>query len=86
MVYEAAAIADSGKPIRNEAAMVKLFASEMLSGVANKAAHIFGGPPHIAGLPMERLCRSALAASASELSLELQRSVIARDILKGLKL
>ncbi len=86
MVYEAAAIADSGRPIRNEAAMVKLFASEMLSSVANKAAHIFGGPPHIAGLPMERLCRRALAASASELSQQLQRSVIARDILKGLKL
>jgi len=86
MIYEAASVADSGQPIRHEAAMAKLFAGEMLSGVADKVAHIFGGPPHIAGLPMERLCRSTLATSATELSQALQRSVIARDILKGLKL
>jgi alkylation response protein AidB-like acyl-CoA dehydrogenase len=39
----------------------------------------------MAGLPMERLCRRALATSATELALELQRSIIAQDILKGLK-
>jgi len=70
MVYEAAWKADKGESIRREAAMVK---------------HVFNGPPNIAGLPMERLCRHALATSATELALELQRSVIARDILKGLK-
>jgi len=85
MVYEAAAKADAGEPIRNEAAMVKLFATQMVHSIADKVAHIFGGPPYITGLPMERLCRSALANSATELALELQRSIIARDILKGLK-
>jgi acyl-CoA dehydrogenase len=85
MVYEAATKADSGEPIRSEAAMVKLFATDMVHRVADRAAHIFGGPPYIAGLPMERLCRSALVTSATELALELQRSIIARDILKGLK-
>lgn len=85
MVYEAAWKADEGKPVRREAAMVKLFATQMIHNVADSVAHIYGGPPYVAGLPMERLCRHALATSATELALELQRSIIARDILKGLK-
>ena len=85
MVYEAAWKADKGESIRRQAAMVKLFATEMVNNVADKAAHIFNGPPYIAGLPMERLCRNAIAASATELALEVQRSIIAKDILKGLR-
>ena len=85
MVYEAAWKADKGESIRREAAMVKLFATEMVHSVADRVAHIFNGPPYTAGLPMERLCRHALATSATELALELQRSIIAQDILKGLK-
>ena len=85
MVYEAAGKADNGEPIRHEAAMVKLFTAKMLGSVADRVAYIFNGPPCIAGLPMERLCRNALATSTIELTLELQRSIIAKDILKGLK-
>ena len=85
MVYEAATKADAGEPIRSEAAMVKLFATQLIESVADKVAHIFGSPPYTSRLPMERMCRSALATSATELALELQRSAIARDILKGLK-
>lgn len=86
MVYEAAWKADKGESIRREAAMVKLFATEMIHNVADRVVHIFNGPPYIAGLPMQRLCRNALAASTTELALELQRSIIAKDILKGLKI
>ncbi|MFC1916699.1 acyl-CoA dehydrogenase family protein [Chloroflexota bacterium] len=85
MVYEAAWKADKGESIRHEAAMVKLFATQMIHNVADRVAHIYNGPPYTAGLPMERLCHHALAASATELALELQRSIIARDILRGLK-
>ena len=85
MVYEAAWKADKGEPIRREAAIVKLFATQMIHNVADRVAHIYNGPPYVAGLPMERLCRHALATSATELALELQRSIIARDILQGLK-
>ena len=85
-VYEAAWKADKGEPVRREAAMVKLLATQMLNNVADRVTHIYGGPPYIAGLPMERLCRHALAASATELALELQRNVIANDILKGLRI
>ena len=86
MVYEAAWKADKGGSIRREAAMVKLFTTQMIHNVADRMAHIFNGPPYVAGLPMERLCRHALATSATELALELQRSIIARDILRGLKI
>ncbi len=86
MVYEAAWKADKGESIRREAAMVKLFATQMIYNVADRVTHIYGGPPYVAGLPMERLCRHALATSATELALEVQRSIIAKDILKGLRI
>jgi len=85
MVHEAAWKADKGEPIQREAAMVKLFATQMIHSVADRAAHIWNGPPYIAGLPMERLCRHATAASATEYDLELQKNLIATDILKGLR-
>jgi len=85
MVYEAAWKADRGESIRREAAMVKLFATQMLRNVADRVAHIYNAPPYVAGLPMESLCRRALTTSTTELALELQRSIIAQDILKGLK-
>jgi len=85
MVYEAAWKADKGESIRREAAMVKLFATEMIHNVADRVAHIYNGPPYIAGLPMERLCRHTLAASATELAMELQRSIITKDISGGWK-
>lgn len=86
MVYEAAWKADQGKPIQREAAMVKLFATQMIHFVADNAAHIFNAPPYVAGVPMERFCRNALAMSSTNLALQLQRNIIARDILKGLKI
>jgi len=85
MVYEAAWNSDTGKSIRNKAAMVKLYTTQMVQTVADRVAHIFNGPPYIEGLPMERLCRRALEAGAIELTLEKQRRIIAGDILKGLK-
>ncbi|MCK4387218.1 MAG: acyl-CoA dehydrogenase family protein [Dehalococcoidia bacterium] len=86
MVYEAAWKADKGQSIQREAAMVKLFATQMIHFVADNAAHIFNAPPYVAGVPMERFCRNALAMSSTNLALQLQRNIIARDILKGLKI
>jgi len=86
MVYEAAWKADKGELIRHEAAMIKLFATQMIHTVSDRVAHIYNGPAYISGLPMERLCRSVLSTSATELALELQRSIIAKDILKGVKI
>jgi len=85
MVYEAAWKADKGQSIQREAAMVKLFTTQMIHFVADNAAHIFNAPPYVAGLPLERFCRNALAMSSTNFALQLQRNIIARDILKGLK-
>ncbi|MBN2098554.1 MAG: acyl-CoA/acyl-ACP dehydrogenase [Dehalococcoidia bacterium] len=85
VVYEAAWKADGNTNIKREAAMVKLFATQMIRTVADRVSHIFNGPPYIQGLPMERLCSDALAANATDLALELQSSIIASDIMKGLK-
>jgi acyl-CoA dehydrogenase len=85
IVYEAACKAGEGQLVKREAAMVKVFATGMINRVSDRVSHIFNGPPHLEGLPMERLCRDALATSAIDLAMELQRSIIARDILKGLK-
>jgi acyl-CoA dehydrogenase len=85
MVYEAAWKADKGDPIRRHAAMVKLFSTQMIHQISDRAAHIWNAPPYIAGQPMERFCRNALADSAVEYGLDLQRNVIASDILKGLR-
>lgn len=85
MVYEAAWKTDNDEPIRREAAMVKLYTTQTIHTVADRVAHVFNGPPYVAGLPMEVLCRRALAAEAMELALELQRNIIARDMLKGIR-
>ena len=85
MVYEAAWNSDLGKTLRNKAAMVKLYTTEMVQTVADRVAHIFNSPGYTEGLPMARLCRRALESAAVELTLEKQRRIIAGDILKGLK-
>jgi alkylation response protein AidB-like acyl-CoA dehydrogenase len=85
VVYEAAWKADSSTNVKREAAMVKLFATQMIRTVADRVSHVFNGPPYIQGLPMQRLCSDALAANATDLALELQSSIIASDIMKGLK-
>lgn len=85
LVYEAAWKADQGQSVQREAAMVKLFATEMVRFVADNAAHIFNGPAYVAGLPMERFCRNAIAGSLTDQSLQLQRNIIAKDVLRGLR-
>ena len=85
MVYEVAWKADQGQSIQREAAMVKLFATQMIHSVADNASHIFNAPAYVGGLPMERFCRNAIATSVTDSALQLQRDIIARDILKGMK-
>jgi alkylation response protein AidB-like acyl-CoA dehydrogenase len=85
MIYEAAWKGDKGESIQREAAMVKMFATQMLHDMADRATHVWNGPPVIAGLPMDRLCRSATGTSAVEYGLDLQRNLVAADILKGLR-
>lgn len=86
MVHEAAWLADAGRPVRSEAAMVKLYAARMLSAAADRAAHVFNAPPFVEGMPsLEKHCRRARQAAASVLALESQWNRVAMDVLKGMK-
>jgi acyl-CoA dehydrogenase len=82
MVYYAASRADEGADVRSDAAMVKVYASQMLERVADKAALIRGGPGPARELPLQVLCRSLLLTNLAERSLEVQKSIIASEILK----
>ena len=77
-------MADGGKDIRREAAIVKVFATEMVNRAADQTVLLHGGPAYTKGLPIERLCRHAVAASFNDELLESQRAIIARDILQRL--
>ncbi len=81
MVYQAACQADEGQDIRTEAAMVKVFATEMLKRAGDRAVLIKNGPGPVQGLPLEFLCQSLLMQNAGERALEVQKTLIANDIL-----
>ena len=85
LVQEAACWADAGKTISHQAAMVKLYTTQMVRTVADRVAHIFNGPPYIEGLLMERLCQPTMQASLTEMALERQRAIITGDLIKGMK-
>ncbi len=82
MVYHAAWLADQGKEIVKEASMAKLFASEMIGKVADSAIQIHGGAGFMKDLPLERIYRGVRAARIGEGTSEIQRNVIARELLK----
>jgi acyl-CoA dehydrogenase len=81
MIYEAASKADEGQDVHQEAAMVKVFCTEMLERVAGRAVMVKGGPASAKELPLEVLCRSLLVSHIQERALEVQREIIASHIL-----
>jgi len=82
LVYRAAALASEGKPFTLEASMAKLFASEMAMRVCNKAIQIHGGYGYTREFPVERYLRDAKLCEIGEGTSEIQRMVIARELLK----
>ncbi len=83
LVYRAASLAAAGKPFTIEASMAKLFASEMSMRVCNKAIQIHGGYGYIREFPVERYLRDAKLCEIGEGTSEVQRLVIAREMLKN---
>ncbi len=83
MTYHAAYKADRGERVSREAAMVKMFASEMACRVVDKAVQIHGGTGYMAEHPVERMYRDARILKIYEGTNEIQRLVIARDLLKA---
>lgn len=82
LIYRAASLADEGKKFTLEASQAKLFSSEMAMRVCNKAIQIHGGYGYTREFPVERHFRDAKLCELGEGSSEIQRLVIAREILK----
>ncbi len=82
LVYHAAHLRDAGVEYAKEAAMCKLFASESANWVTDKAIQIFGGMGYCRDVPVERMHRDAKLMEIGEGTSEIQRMVIAREILK----
>lgn len=83
LVHRAAWLRDQGRPFKKEAAMAKLYASEMSSFVTNRAIQIHGGYGYIKDYPVERLMRDAKLTEIGEGTSEVQRLVIARELLRA---
>jgi alkylation response protein AidB-like acyl-CoA dehydrogenase len=83
LVYHAAVLRDAGKPFVTEASMAKLFASEAANWVTDKAIQIYGGMGYMREVPVERMHRDAKLMEIGEGTSEIQRLVIAREILAG---
>jgi alkylation response protein AidB-like acyl-CoA dehydrogenase len=82
LTLQAAWLKDAGRPAMHAAAMAKLFASETAMKAASKAVQIHGGAGYITEFPVERIFRDAKLTEIGEGTSEIQRMVIARELLK----
>ncbi|CAN7638354.1 acyl-CoA dehydrogenase family protein [Peribacillus frigoritolerans] len=73
---------DEGKKVIKEASMAKLFASDVFNRVADKAVQIHGGMGYMAEYPVERFYRDARITKIYEGTNEIQRLIIARNVLE----
>lgn len=82
MVYHAAMLKDAGSDYVKEASMAKLYASEIANWVTDKAIQVHGGMGYCRDVPVERMHRDAKLMEIGEGTSEIQRMVIAREILR----
>jgi alkylation response protein AidB-like acyl-CoA dehydrogenase len=82
LVYHAAWLYQNGKPHTKQAAMAKLYASEACMRATTKAVQLHGGYGYTTEYPVERMMRDAKVNEIGEGTSEIQRMVIARDLLK----
>jgi alkylation response protein AidB-like acyl-CoA dehydrogenase len=82
MVYRAAALCDSGQPFTREASMAKLFCTDTAMSVTIDAVQLLGGYGYIEEFPMARRMRDAKASQIYEGTNQVQRVVIARQLLR----
>jgi alkylation response protein AidB-like acyl-CoA dehydrogenase len=82
LMYHAAWLAQHGKPFTKQAAMAKLFCSEVAMRTTLKAIQVHGGYGYTRDYPVERMMRDAKICEIGEGTSEIQRLVIARSILR----
>ncbi len=83
LTYRAGAMKDCGERVTKESAMAKLFASEAAVDVCNEAVQIHGGYGFIKDYPVEKFYRDVKLCTIGEGTSEIQRLVIARQLLKS---
>ena len=82
LVYHAAWMKDQGLPVSKEAAMAKLFASEVAMKTTTEAIQVHGGYGYVKEFDVERFFRDAKILEIGEGTSEIQRLIISREILK----
>ena len=80
MIHHAAALKDAGKPCLKEAAMAKLFASEMAERVCSDAIQVHGGYGYVSDFPVERIYRDVRVCQIYEGTSEVQKILIGRAL------
>jgi alkylation response protein AidB-like acyl-CoA dehydrogenase len=81
LLYKAAWLKEQGRPHNKEAAMAKMFATEMAEHVCRNAIQVHGGYGYSSAYPVERIYRDARLMTIGEGTSEIQRLVIARHVL-----
>ena len=81
LVYNAARLRDAGEPFLKEAAMCKLFSSEVAERTASLAVNLFGGYGFVKDYPVEKLYRDAKIGQIYEGTTNLQLQTIAKQVL-----
>jgi alkylation response protein AidB-like acyl-CoA dehydrogenase len=82
MVYNAARLKDSGQPFVQEAAMAKLFSSQVAQRIASQAVDLFGGYGFTREYPVEKFYRDSKIGSIYEGTSNMQLQTIAKNLLK----
>jgi len=82
LTQRAAVLKDAGRKVTRESAMAKLFASEVAVRICNEAVQLFGGYGFIKDYPVEKFYRDVKLCTIGEGTSEIQRLVIARQLLK----
>jgi alkylation response protein AidB-like acyl-CoA dehydrogenase len=80
LILHAASMNDAGLPCLKEAAMAKLFASEMAERVVSSAMQVFGGYGYVADFPIERIYRDVRVCQIYEGTSDIQKILIARAL------
>jgi len=80
LTHHAAALKDAGRPCLKEAAMAKLFASEMAERVCSEAIQVHGGYGYVSDFPVERIYRDVRVCQIYEGTSDIQKILIARAL------
>ena len=80
LIWHAASLKDAGRPCLKEAAMAKLFASEMAEKVCSEAIQIHGGYGYLSDFPVERIYRDVRVCQIYEGTSEVQKILIGRAL------